>query len=470
MNRRSFVKRAALAAGAVSTTSLFPVRSLFAAKPGNKLNCVQIGCGGRAMTHLDWIIKQSKDNLVAIVDPDEKAHEKVKKWLQGRDVDPSRLQVFTDYRKMYDKIEKQIDAVFIATPNHHHAPAAMIAMQLGKGVYCEKPLCHNIGEARKLREMAASAKAPTQMGNQGHCMEGYRQLCEFVWAGVVGNITETHSWTDRANGGAGPRPPSLPTPAGLDWKNWIGPAPFREFHADLHPHEWHGWHDFGNGSIGNMGCHVLDGVYWALKLEHPTSIEAEEIREGTDERYPTGCRVRWDFPARGDMPPVKVYWYDGLKKGVNASASGQLRTASGGARNLPPLLLEMQKKYPDEEFDQSGTLYVGEKGILYTATYGAHMHVLPLEKMGDIKQPPKTLPRPENIMTDFLDACRQGKTATAASFDYGSRLTEFILLANLAQRAGVGNKVEWNGPDMKVTNLSDLNQLLSAPYQNGWPG
>jgi predicted dehydrogenase len=425
LNRRSFLKRAALATGAWSVSPLFSGPSLLAAgSPGRKLNCVQIGCGGRAMTHLDWIVKMSKDNLVAIVDVDEKRHAHVKKWLEQTPQDPAKVQVFTDYRQMFDKIGKQIDAVFIATPNHHHAPASRLAIELGKGVYCEKPLCHDIAEARKLRELARHATAPTQMGNQGHCAGGYHRLCEFVWAGVVGKITETHSWTDRANGGAGPRPPSQPPPAGLHWDEWIGPAPYREFHADLHPHDWHGWYDFGNGSLGNMGCHVLDGVYWALKLEHPSNIEVEEMRDGSDERYPTGSRIRWDFPARGEMPPLKVYWYEGLKQNTDAAPSGQLRAAKGDARNLPPLLAELQKKYPDEVFDTNGTLYVGEKGILYTGTYGGHMHILPMEKMNDFAKLPQTLPRPKSIMTDFLDACRAGKTETAASFDYAARLHE----------------------------------------------
>jgi hypothetical protein len=346
----------------------------------------------------------------------------------------------------------------------------MIAMQMGKGVFCEKPLSHDIAEARKLRAMARQSKAPTQMGNQGHCEDGYRRLCEFVWAGVVGNIKETHSWTDRANGGVGPRPPSLPPPAGLNWEAWIGPAPYREYHTDLHPHEWHGWYDFGNGSIGNMGCHVLDGVFWALKIDHPTSVEAEEIRGGSDERYPLGSRVRWDIPARGDMSPAKVYWYEGFNKDATGNASGKLKAAKGKDRNLPPLLAELQQQYPDEEMDRpdSGTIYVGEKGILYTGTYGGKFHILPMEKMQQMTQPPRTLPRPKNIMTDFLNACREGRTDTAASFDYGAQLTEFTLLGNLAQHAGVGKKVEWDGPNMKVTNHPELNEWLKRPYRKGW--
>ncbi|HYG36931.1 MAG TPA: Gfo/Idh/MocA family oxidoreductase, partial [Clostridia bacterium] len=461
--------RTAMAAGAVTAGHFFASPNLLAAPGANsKLNCVQIGCGGRGMDHLNWVVNTSQDNLLAIVDPDEKTHAKVKKWLQDKKKDPEKVQVFTDYRQMFDKIGKQIDVVFIASPNHHHALPAMMAMDLDKGVYCEKPLCHDIAEARQLRKMARKSKAATQMGNQGHCEEGYHRLCEFIWSGVVGKITETHSWTDRANGGVGPRPPVLPVPTGLHWDEWIGPAPYREFHEDLHPHEWHGWYDFGNGSLGNMGCHVLDGVYWGLRLEHPTSVELEEICEGSDERYPTGCRVRWNFPARGDMPPVKVFWYEGLKKDIKAGASGNLRTAKGDAQNLPPLLLELRKQYPDEEFDTNGTLYVGEKGILYTGTYGGRMRLLPMEKMQSLNQPPKTLPRPKNIMADFLDACRSGTKLTAASFDYGAQLTEFTLLGNLAMRAGVGNKIEWNGPKMKVKNLSHLNDWVKRPYRKGW--
>jgi predicted dehydrogenase len=474
LNRRSFLKRSVLAAGTLSTVRLLPVPNILAAaRPGEKLNCVQIGCGGRGLSsHLDWVVTESKDNVVAIVDADERRIAKAKEWLEKKGQDVAKLQTFTDYRVMFDKMGKGIDCVFIATPNHQHASPAIIAMQLGKAVYCEKPLTHDIAEARKLRAMARESKAPTQMGNQGHCEDGYRRLCEFVAAGVVGNITETHSWTDRANGGVGPRPPSEPTPPGLNWDSWIGPAPYRPYHTDLHPHEWHGWYDFGNGSLGNMGCHVLDGVFWALKVGHPTSIEVEDMQGGSDERYPTGCRLRWNIPARGDMPPLKAYWYEGLKQGAIGAALGSLKAAKGADRNFPPLLLELQKQYPDEEMDRpdSGTIYVGEKGFLYTATYGGKFHILPMEKMQQITQPPRTLPRPKNIMADFLNACREGKTETAASFDYGAQLTEFTLLGNLAQHAGPGKKVEWDGPNMKVTNLPELNQWVKRPFRKGWPG
>lgn len=464
LTRRAFLKSTALTTGVFAAA---PFNILTAANAGDQVRCVQIGCGGRGMSHIS---ATQKENIVAIVDVDEKRFATVQKALTNKEKDPSKIETYTDYRKMFDKHGKHIDAVFIATPNHQHALPAMIAMQLGKNVYCEKPVCHTIGEARALRAMAAKTKVATQMGNQGHCEDGYRKLCEYIWAGVIGPVKETHSWTNRANGGLGPRPPAKPAPDGFHWDEWVGPAPYRDFHDDIHPHEWHGWYDFGNGSIGNMGCHVLDGVYWALKIDHPTSIEVEQLRGGSKERYPVGCRVRWDVPARGDMPALKTYWYEGLNPDAKGDAEGLLRTAKGNDRYFPPLLVELLKQYPDEELDgpDSGTIYVGEKGIIYTGTYGDKMHIVPYEKMNSTPAPAKTLPRPKGVFADFLTAVREGKTETASPFEYGTRLTEFSLLANLAMRAGVGKKVMWDGPKMKVTNLPELNAYLKRENRKGW--
>jgi predicted dehydrogenase len=469
LNRRSFLRTTALAAGAITGSRFLSApRVLAAASPDEQLNCVLIGLGSRGNNHLEFLVTRSKENILALVDPDDNKLADAKRYLQRHNYDPDKVQTFNDYRKMYDKIGKTLDAVIIAAPNHHHACASILGMQRDKPVFCEKPLTHDIAEARKLRAMAAKSKAATQMGNQGHCEEGYRRLCEFVEAGVIGNITETHSWTDRANGGVGPRPPALPVPKGLHWDSWIGPAPYRNYHADLHPHEWHGWYDFGNGSLGNMGCHVLDGVFWALKVGHPASMELEEVRGGSDERYPTGCRLRWDIPARGTLPALKAYWYEGLKIDAKGEPTGASHAARGADQNLPPILAELKKKYPDEEFDASGTIYVGDKGIISSRTYGGRMHVLPLE--GDQHAGiPKTLPRPENVLKDFLAAVRADSRDTAVGFDYGAQLTEFCLLGNLAQHAGLHNKVEWDGPNMKVTNLKDLNAWVNRPYRKGWP-
>jgi len=464
LTRRSFLKSTALTTGVFATA---PFNILTAANAGEKVRCVQIGCGGRGISHINATLNE---NIVAMVDVDEKRFASVQKALKNKDKDSTKIETFTDYRKMFDKLGKNIDAVFIATPNHQHALPAMMAMQLGINVYCEKPVCYDIGEARALRAMAAKTKVATQMGNQGHCEEGYRKLCEYIWAGVIGPVKETHSWTNRANGGLGPRPPAKPAPAGFHWDEWIGPAPYRDFHDDIHPHEWHGWYDFGNGSIGNMGCHVLDGIYWALKIDHPTSIEVEQMRGGSKERCPLGCRARWDIPARGNMPALKSYWYEGLNPDAKGDAEGLLRVAKGNDRYFPPLLVELLKKYPDEELDSgdSGTIYVGEKGIIFTGTYGDRMHIVPYEKMNETPAPAKTLPRPKGVFVDFLTAVREGKTDTASPFEYGTRLTEFSFLANLAMHAGVGKKVVWDGPNMKVTNLPELNAYVKRENRKGW--
>jgi len=473
MHRRSFLKRTALAAGALSAVSDLGFPNLLSARePSDLLRCAQIGAGGRAGTHLEQVIGIQKQNLVALVDPDDKQIAEKRKYLKHKfDLETDQVQFFSDYRVMFDKIADQFDAVFIAAPNHHHAAAAMLALQAGKHVYCEKPLCHDIAQCRELAGASLHYnKVATMMGNQGHCEGGYRRLCEFIWGGVIGNVTETHSWTDRANGGEGPRPPTLPVPPGMHWDSWIGPAPYRDFHSDLHPHEWHGWYDFGNGSIGNMGCHVLEGVFWALKVGHPTSVEMEYVRGGSEERYPLGSRVRWDIPARENMPPLKAYWYEGLNPTAKESFGG-LHAARGPARNLPPLIAELQAKYPDEELDRgdSGSLYVGDKGVIFTETYGGKMHILPLEKMNEIQQPPVSLPRPNpNPFKNFVETCRAGRTDTATPFEYGARLTEFTLLGNLAQHAGAGNKVAWDGPNMKVTNLTHLNQWIKRNHRDGW--
>ena len=250
LSRRTFVKQSALAAGVFATA---PFNILHASTAGEKVRFVQIGCGGRGVSaHLAATLP--KEHLAAIVDVDENRHASVKKWIQDKSTaaqtataaekneagektvlpaqawsDPEKVQVFTDYRRMFDKIGKDIDAVFIATPNHQHALPAMIAMQLGKAVYCEKPVCHDIGEARAMRAMAAKYKVATQMGNQGHCEDGYRKLCEYIWSGTIGKVTETHSWTDRANGGEGPRPPAAPVPGGMHWDEWIGPRAVPRF-------------------------------------------------------------------------------------------------------------------------------------------------------------------------------------------------------------------------------------------------
>jgi len=471
-NRRSFLKAAAAYAGAAAGTQLIGAPYILRAAVPEKLRVAVIGTGGQGTgTHVPAALRE---RLVAIVDADEKclakalnnAKEVAKK--SNIDFDPSTVKTFTDYRKLFDEMGKDVDAISVATPNHHHALPALMAMKLGKGAYVEKPMCYNIAEARMLAEWSKKYKVATQMGNQGHSGEGYRRLCEYIWAGAIGKVTEVYCWSDRANGGFGGRPPSLPVPPGMNWENWIGPAPYRDFHKDLHPHEWHGWHDFGDGSLGNMGCHVLDGAVWALKLEHPASIEVEEMAGGSDERYPVGTKLRWDFPARGDMPPVKLYWYDGKRKGIKKAGQGDTPdSVAKDARNRPPLAEELEKAHK-RDFGGNGSLYVGDKGIMFTETYGGGARIVPEEKHKAFPAPEKTLPRMKGSHHEnFFRACKGGEPA-CSNFEIASRLTEVVLLGCLAIKAGLGKKVEWDGPNMKCTNIPELNKHLQRDYRKGW--
>lgn len=471
ISRRVFVRRSATLGSLLGAQVCgFPhIRA--AESSGEKLRTVLIGCGGQGVGN--HVVPAAREHLVAVVDPDDARLAAALKKVHDAEptVDTSKIRTFTDYRKLFDTMGKDVDAIFIATPNHHHALPALMAMQLGKHVYVEKPMCHTIEEGRMMAEFARRYKVATQMGNQGHSGEGYRRLCEYIWAGAIGKVTEVHSWTNRANGGIGPRPPVLPVPAGMHWDEWIGPAAFRDFHEDLHPHEWHGWHDFGDGSLGNMACHLLDGACWALKLTAPTSIEVEDVVGGSDERYPLGTRIRYDFAARGDLPPVKIFWYDGQRKGFpippprdpNEPKYGIAREAC----NRPPLAEELERKYKID-LGSHGTLYVGDKGIMYTELYGRGVRIIPKEQQEATPVPEKQIPRIKGShQENFLRACRGGEPACAA-FETSSVLNEVVLLGCLATIAGVGRKLEWDAAAMKFTNAPEMDRFLKRENRPGW--
>ena len=453
-SRRSFLKRAGVVAGAVAGARLANGPFVLSADAvQDKLRVAVIGCGGQGTgAHVPQAARQT---LVALVDPDSRniAKAMAKAQTANKELNPESVKTFADYREMFDKMPKGIDAIIVATPNHHHAPPALMAMKRGIAAYVEKPLCYDMNEARMMAEYSKKYKVASQMGNQGHCGEGYRRLCEYIWAGAIGNVTEVHCWSDRANGGSGGRPEKSDPPAGMNWDTWIGAAPYRDYHKDLHPHSWHGWHDFGNGSLGNMGCHVMDGAHWALKLGSPTSIMVEAMNGGSAERYPVGTKICWDYPARGDMPAVKVYWWDGKR---SAPATGQ---------NRPPLADELEKKY-DRKFGGNGTLYVGDKGVMFTGTYGDGTRILPEELHKAFPAPAKTLPRVSGgVHGNFFNAIRTGEPA-ASNFETASKLTEMIVLGCLAIKAGQGNKVEWDGT--KCTNNPAVNRFLQREYRKGW--
>ena len=309
--RRSFLKKGMALAGASMAAAHWRGPYVLAApEPGAKLGVAVVGAGGMGGYSLGCALNE---RLVALVDVDENIIAGAMKEVQNRTKDKAPSpKVFYDYRKMLDECHKDLDAVLIATPDHNHAPAAIRAINLGKATFAQKPLAHNIRECYVLAKAAKEKKVPTQMGNQGHCGEGIRRLVECIWAGAVGNVKESHTILGRNFGGTGGRPPSKPVPKGLHWDEWLGPAPYRDYHDGLHTFSWRSWRDFGTGTIGDMACHHLDGPFWALKLGEAKQFTVECVTQkgGSEEMYTQDNVLRWEFPARGDMPPVKVYAYD----------------------------------------------------------------------------------------------------------------------------------------------------------------
>ena len=468
VNRRSFIKAAA---GGVVGVSALRVCGQSVATTKKPLRVALIGCGnGRGLPVL--LPEACKERVVAVVDADSRQIAKALDVV-GKKVSPAaaaEVKTFTDYRKLFDAMGKELDAVMIATPNHQHALPALLAIRRGIHVYVEKPMAHTVGEARQMLEEAKRTGVVTQVGQHGHSAEGVRRLCEYIWAGAIGQVREVICWSDRANGlPAGARPPTLPVPEGLDWEQWVGPAAFRDYHEGLHPHSWHRWTEFGNGSVGNMGNHIIDPAKWALNLGEPVSVELEEVRGGSDERWPVSARIRWDFPAREGMEPVTLTWYDGLAKGqpYDEKTVGNIDCVAREASNRPPRVVELEKKY-GRDFGADGSIFIGDKGVMTIGPFGDGCRIIPEEAHRAFPKPPATLPRVKGThQDDFFRACRGGDPA-CANFDYSEPLAEIVLLGDLAMRAGVGCRVEWDGPAMRCTNRPELDRYLKAAYRDGW--
>ncbi len=441
-SRRQFIKNAASGALAFH---YFPSRILGKDAPSNRLNIAGIGVGGMGAANL----KQCEnENIVALCDVDS---QYAAKTFQNY----PNAKVYKDYRIMLEE-QKDIDAVVIATPDHTHAVITMMAIEMGKHVFCQKPLTHTVYEARMITEAAQRHKVQTQMGNQGHSSEEIRQLKEWLTDGVIGDVLEVYAWTDRPVGGrpwsnfaVQSQPKDTPTvPETLDWDLWLGPAPYRPYHPDYHPSKWRAWLDFGTGAMGDMGCHIIDPAYWALELGAPTHIQATSTHwepEIESQTFPRASIVRMDFPALGSRPPVKLTWSDG--------------------RILPPVPPEFK---PGQKFMPSGAMLIGEEGIIIHGSHGARdLQVLPEEKMTSYDPPPKTIPRVEGSHEqDWIRACKDGKPASA-SFDYGGPLTEVALLGMVAIQAK-DQRLQWNAADLKFENNEAANDLLHIDYREGW--
>ncbi len=422
--------------------------------PNEALNIAGIGVGGKGLQDIMSVAR--RNNVVALCDVDwDRAAEAFYKidQLGGE----KKAKHYKDYRNMLDEMP-EIDAVTISTPDHHHAVAAYRAMKLGKHVYVQKPLTHTIAEARLLAKTAIETKVATQMGNQGHSNDGARELCEMMWSGAIGPVREAHIWTSRPHWPQGITPPALRSvaPETLDWDRWLGPAAARPYlgmndatgKPTYCPFVWRGWWDFGCGAIGDMACHIMDPAFWALKLGEAATFSVEPVmQEGhNDFTAPTKSIIKYSFPARGDIPPVDVYWYD------------------GGNKPPQPAGVPEGTKLGD---DENGSYYVGDSGILTSGEYGGNSRLLPDDKMAGYTKPAETIPRikGQSHYRDWLDACKGG-TPACSNFSYAGPLTEVANLANIALRAG--KKIEWDSAAMRVTNDESANQYVTKEYRKGW--
>lgn len=437
VTRRHFLQ----SAGALSGALAFPhiMRSQQGRSPNDRLNVAMVGVGGRGFAA---VTAMKGENHVAFCDVDDVRAEKA--FTEYPDVPR-----FRDYRRMFDKLGNSIDAVTVSTPDHMHFPIAMAALSLGKHVFVEKPLTHTVWEARQLKKLAAEKKVATQMGNQGHANDGTRVLKEWVQAGVLGDVRELHSWTDRPIWPQGMAAPDhskfVPVPPqSLEWDVWLGVAAKRAYDPAYLPFNWRGYWDFGTGALGDMGCHLLDGAFWALDLDAPNRIEAFGAKSNKV-TGPTSSMITFHFPARGARPALKWTWYD------------------GGVEPLLPPEFE-----PGRTLARNGTLIVGSKATAVAGVYSDSLRIIPETKMKEMAGalPPKTIPRiAGGHFDEWIRACKGGPAA-GSNFEYSTRLTELCLLGNVALRSR--RSLEWDSAAMKVTNFPAANALLTKEYRPGF--
>lgn len=423
-SRRTVLKQCGLGCAGLVATPASRAGQGEGLKP--RLRIGVIGIAGQGLWNIEQLLKADA-TIVALCDVDERRAD------GARSLCP-RARFFTDFRIMLDKAGRDIDAVLVATPDHTHALATITALQAGKHVYCEKPLAHSVWEARQVMAAAKKHKRVTQMGIQIHAGRNYRRVVELIRSGAIGTIREVHAWCPTVWSG-GEHPTESPAPKGLNWDLWLGPAPERPYADKAYvPAAWRGWWDFGGGGCADMGCHFLDLAYWALELRHPATIQAEGPPVDS-ESAPPWLVVRYEYPARGERPPVRVTWTVGID----------------GPQS------EGKKAAPDWK---EGVLFVGDEGKL-VADFN-HLKLLPVEKFIGFKPPSKSIPASIGHHQEFIKACMEGGT-TSCSFDYA----EAVLLGNVAYRAG--HKIEWDPVHMTIPNAPEAEKFLRRPeYREGW--
>jgi predicted dehydrogenase len=462
LTRRQFLRRTTLAAGAVTMSFPYVGRVLGA---NDRINVACIGVGGKGDS-------DSSDaaacggNIIALCDVDQNTMDK--KVKQFSDKFP-QVKKFKDYRKMLDEIGKDIDAVTVSTPDHNHGVAAIRAMKMGKHCFCQKPLVQTVHEARQVRQLAKENKLATQMGNQGSAEPGLRRAVEVIQAGVIGNPLELHVWSNRPIWPQGLERPKGedPVPASLDWDLWLGPAAKRPFKKDVyHAFNWRGWYEFGTGALGDMACHTVNMPFRALKLGYPNVVECEVDSRVYAETFPKTSRIRFEFPAREGLPPLKFWWYDGNPK----DALRPLRPDGKAVKEIISMY---------DELPGSGALIIGDKGKIFSPDdYGAKFLIamkdkeyVPAERDDACKAVPQSLPRigsgTKNHMDEWFTMMKTGAPAYS-NFDIAAYLAEVILLGCVALRVGEGKRMEWDGPGMKSPNLPEAAHFVKRENRKGW--
>lgn len=415
-----------------------------------RIHIAGIGVGGKGRGEINDAAAEGC-NIVALCDVDEN------RALPTFEKFPNAKR-YTDFRLMLER-QKDIDAVTVSTPDHLHAPAAILAMKLGKHVYCQKPLAHSIHEARRMAETARQCKVVTQMGNQAHANEPIRRAVEWVRAGVIGPVKEVHLWTNRPIWPQGLERPAEtpPIPEGLEWDLWLGPAPARPYHPAYVPFKWRGWWDFGTGALGDMACHIMDMAYWSLALQHPISVEAESAG-ATRESGPLWSTITYQFPARGGQPPVKMVWYDGKKEGIAAEPGTKKKAA---VSNLPPE--EILEGQDAGKFD---LVMIGEKGRMFFNRASTNWIITPKAILDSFPPPALSIPRTKNEDYEWLAAIRGDGPAPLSNFALSGPFTETVLLGSLAIRTG--KHLLWDAENMRATNAPEAAPYIRRDYRKGW--
>jgi predicted dehydrogenase len=456
--RRQFIKTAATA---VTAFNLLPRHVLggpgFVA-PNDKVNVALVGAGGRGLENLKALLGLADVRVSAVADPAEQFSLEAfyYKGSGGRKVAKAQIEKhyaamqpgftcaeYEDFRVMLDK-DKSIDAILCATPDHLHAYVSITAMRAGRHVYCEKPLTHNLWEAREVAKVARETKRATQMGNQGHSTVGIRETVEHLQAGTIGTVTEVHAWvpTKRWNPAlTGVPTDTPPVPAGLNWDLWLGPREARAYNPAYFPVAWRDFWAFGGSAMGDFGCHDLDAATWGLGLGSPTRVESYAVGPTDDEIAPHGCTIYYDFPATESRPAVRLTWHDG---------------------GVKPRTPEAMGKFP---LSRRGVMFVGSKGVIQCDGAGGAPRIFPEALRNAVGKAPVTIKRSNGHHRDWIDACKGGEAASS-NFDYGSRLTEITLLGVLSLR--LRRTIEWDAANLKVVGVPEADPLIRGTYRKGW--